>query len=908
MPVFSGKSRFYKWIVNDSAKEGFMSNTQNHFTSASLLHTRALPALLAALYLLVGATICCAQTFTVPDTSAQRRVVRGWVDTGIDLPRGRRVQLSASGNVDVGGGYGRFAAEGTTAFANVPGYPAETRYRYGLVARLTESRDNPEDELREDYAYGETRQFCARAGHLWLTVNDNYPSDNTGAFTVQVTIGSSCYADRPLFIPPDARSVTGDIWVTGMEVTQAVQTYPGNQIPLVGYKRTVVRVYLQSRDDVRGPWTDVTGRLTVRNISGSHAGGPIRDRVLLPSTNDSRAAITASTTGSHRDRWDDSLNFVLDLDQTASGEREFQVDISTIAGRPETNVTNNSLPRPLRVRFENIPGFSVFGVTYRTSRLAAAPWSHLEAPRRYSENIFPVANLWIVPWPGNPIPTFDSDPEPGLTAWDKADAWAADLLNTRYPEGGRRIFILQPDLDRGYHGLASPCACPGPGINITTRSTDNIEDPGPTMAHEIAHSWGRPHTFDPGGFPRSDFSLGNQVGIRTNTGLFGWGVELLPGQTADGRPARYDLMSYNAPFWATPFTYCELMARISGGRVSCADDVLRAQTPAEFSFVNASFNHLNRSPSWPNLAGDAVVSRSISTPQKERTFLYVSGWITPDGTAIFRPFEMKSSSTDMASQSQGNTYHLDLEDTTGQLLSTRGFDTPAPADYVKGSPVLFTMFVPYAPSTARIILRQGDKILASRTVSSNYPEVKLILEPKLGVGKQTISWEATDPDGDPLTFSLEYSADGGQTWIPLNKGMTETATEIDFQALPGSDEALLRILVSDGVNTSEARTRKPFRVPRKSPQVTLSIEKGDIVLDKPTLVLEGKAFDWEDGPIANTEAFVWSSDRDGILGFGPWIVLSKLSSGKQRITLTVYDSDKNSATASIDITGNKRKR
>jgi hypothetical protein len=176
--------------------------------------------------------------------------------------------------------------------------------------------------------------------------------------------------------------VTGDIWVTGMELTQAVQTYPGNQIPLVGYKRTVVRVYLQSRDDVRGPWTDVTGRLTVRNISGSHAGGPIRDRVLLPSTNDSRAAITASTTGSHRDRWDDSLNFVLDLDQTASGEREFQVEISTIARRPETNATNNSLPRPLRVRFENISGFSVFGVTYRTSSIAAAPWSHLEGARR----------------------------------------------------------------------------------------------------------------------------------------------------------------------------------------------------------------------------------------------------------------------------------------------------------------------------------------------------------------------------------------------------------------------------------------------------------------------------------------------------------------------------------------------
>jgi hypothetical protein len=629
--------------------------------------------------------------------------------------------------------------------------------------------------------------------------------------------------------------------------------------------------------------------------------------VLLPSTTDPRAAINASTTGSHRDSLDDSLNFVLDQDQTAPGEREFQIEISTIARRPEIDATNNSLSRPMRVQFKPVPGFSVFGVTYRTSSLAAAPRSHLELPRRYTENIFPIPNLWIVPWPGNPVPTFDSDPAPGLTAWQKADAWALDLLNNRYPDGGKRIFILQPDLDAGYHGLTTPCACPGPLVNITTRSTDNITDPGPTMAHEIAHSWGRPHTFDPGGFPRSDFSLGSQVGIRTNAGTFGWGIELLPGQTRDGRPARYDLMSYNAPFWITPYTYCQLMAAISAGEVTCPGEVLSARTSTEFRLVNASFIDIATSPSRPKLA-DTTVSHSLLNTQKEDIFLYVSGWITSDGTAIFRPFQMKSSSVDLASQKQGNTYHLDLEDTSGQLLSTRGFDTPLPADYVKGSPLLFAMFVPYDPKTARIILRQEEKILASRIVSRNYPKVKLIFEPKPDAAKQTVRWEASDADDDPLTFSVEYSADGGQTWIPLNAGMTETAMEIDFQDLPGSDKALLRVLASDGVNTSEDRLTEPFRVPRKGPQIILSTEKDEIILDKLPVVLESQAYDWEDGPITNADAFVWNSDRDGPLGFGSWITLSKLSSGKHKITLTVYDSDKNTSTASVYVTVRDKKQ
>ncbi len=689
-----------------------------------------------------------------------------------------------------------------------------------------------------------------------------------------------------------------------MEITQAIQNYPGNQIPPVGYKRTLVRVYLQSRDDTRGAWTDVTGRLTVRNLSGDHAGRPIPDRLLLPATTDPRAAITASTTGSHRDRWDDSLNFVLDLDQTAPGEREFQVEISTISRRPETDTTNNRLPRPMHLAFKPTISFSVFGLTYRTSILAAAPWSDLEAPRRYTENVFPVSNVWIVRWPGSPIPTFDSDPDPGPTAWAKADAWALDLLNRRYPEGGQRFFILQPDLDGGYHGMTTPCACPGARQNLTTRSTNNRTDPGPTMAHEIAHSWGRPHTFDPGGFPRDDGSVGNQVGIRSNTGPYGWGIELIPGQSGDGRPARYDLMSYDAPFWISTYTYCQLMSAISGGRITCPIDTGRERRTTELRLINASLVNSATSPLARIIYGAEDLKTPLIANQKERVFLYVSGWLTANGTAIFRPFEMKSSIADIPSKTQGKTYHLDLEDSNGQLLGNYGFDTPLPADYVKGTPILFSMFVPYDPATARIVLRQGDKVLANRSVSPNYPKVKLVSpdEQKVWDGKQVIRWEASDADGDQLTFSVEYSPDGGQTWIPLNVGLTQTSFEVNFQDIPGSDQALLRVLASDGVNTSAARTQNTFRVPRKGPQVALSTDKNEIVLERFPLVLQGNAFDWEDGPITNIEAYAWSSDRDGALGFGPWITLSNLSSGKHKITLTAYDSDKTAGAASLYVT------
>jgi hypothetical protein len=128
---------------------------------------------------------CIAQSFRVPGDTGRR-----WIDTQLDLKPGTLVQLAAKGKVDVGAGWGSYGPEGSQKFANVPGYPAETTYRYGVVARLTQSRSNPDDDLREQWAYGETHDHCAASGgHLWLTMNDDEPKDNKGEFVVDVSFG-----------------------------------------------------------------------------------------------------------------------------------------------------------------------------------------------------------------------------------------------------------------------------------------------------------------------------------------------------------------------------------------------------------------------------------------------------------------------------------------------------------------------------------------------------------------------------------------------------------------------------------------------------------------------------------------------------------------------------------------------
>lgn len=153
------------------------------------LAMRLLPAVFCCLVL---STLARADNdFTVPGTSG-----RNWVNTGLDIAPGTLLRLSATGQVDVGWGWGVHGPEGTRRCAPAPNYPTEaTRVCYGLVARLTESRTWSDDPLREDWSYGESPLHCAeQGGRLWLTVNDDDPDNNTGAFMVHLT-QTSC---RPL--------------------------------------------------------------------------------------------------------------------------------------------------------------------------------------------------------------------------------------------------------------------------------------------------------------------------------------------------------------------------------------------------------------------------------------------------------------------------------------------------------------------------------------------------------------------------------------------------------------------------------------------------------------------------------------------------------------------------------------
>ncbi|NOX61829.1 MAG: hypothetical protein GXP42_07770, partial [Chloroflexi bacterium] len=148
---------------------------------------------------------------------------------------------------------------------------------------------------------------------------------------------------------------------------------------------------------------------------------------------------------------------------------------------------------------------------------------------------------------------------------------------------------------------------------------------------------------------------------------------------------------------------------------------------------------------------------------------------------------------------------------------------------------------------------------------------------------------------------VQYSIDGGQTWRTLLVDWPQTSAVIDLTELPGSTQALFRVIAGDGVWIASDESDGDVSVPFKAPVASIVAPfSGAFLAEDQNLLLRGEAWDPET-PSPPDAAFQWRSDRDGALGEGRSLLLSSLSTGMHIITLTVTDDQGLSGSASITL-------
>jgi hypothetical protein len=279
--------------------------------------------------------------------------------------------------------------------------------------------------------------------------------------------------------------------------------------------------------------------------------------------------------------------------------------------------------------------------------------------------------------------------------------------------------------------------------------------------------------------------------------------------------------------------------------------------------------------------------------------LVVIGLINADGSVDLQPFHREVTGFSSGSGAVGE-FSLELLDADGGLLLEHRFDAQAVSHSESGK-MGFAEFAPWHAGARRIAIKRKDKVLAERLVSPNAPTVR-VLSPNGGesLGKETsILWDASDPDGDPLSYSVFYNDGVNSTWWPIAAGVTTTSIKVDTLLWPGSSQGRVKVRVTDGVNTAEGVSDRAFTVQRKSPLVAIiNAEERQEIGTEAHGRLVGIAYDPEDGLLPEA-SLVWTSDRDGMIGKGNRVELKSLSPGTHTLTLTATDSQGQKATAQV---------
>jgi ligand-binding sensor domain-containing protein len=155
----------------------------------------------------------------------------------------------------------------------------------------------------------------------------------------------------------------------------------------------------------------------------------------------------------------------------------------------------------------------------------------------------------------------------------------------------------------------------------------------------------------------------------------------------------------------------------------------------------------------------------------------------------------------------------------------------------------FSVRVAFPAGTSLVELKHAGQVIWSDTVSANPPAVTFSSPQAAGVYQPAtpipVAWSASDPNGDPLQFALEFSSDAGATWTPVIAGLTGNSYDLSAGYAPAGSQSRLRITASDGFNTTQAVSPLFTLAPRPPIALISQPEDGLTINEGAMLTLAG---------------------------------------------------------------------
>jgi hypothetical protein len=753
---------------------------------------------------------------------------------------------ATTANLNLAEGY-----KGWTVTGLVQQWVNGTRPNHGLMLRGPLTGDPNTNYYVRSFHSRESGWGAARCPRLALTVRSAQP--------LPTLTPTPTRTPTPTNTPTPTRTPTAtpavDLVIDAIEITQAIQDL-NNTVPLVANKRTYARGHVRARGT--SSVAHVLGRFTIVRDATSH--GP-----YVADNPGGRITVRSAP-----DRGNVNDSFFLEIPMTHLGAGALRVCLEVNPDRriSETNYANNQQCTDVTLTASPSVRVKVYDVRYRQGGTThqAGPF-HIGMLISWLRRAYPTAN---VEWRMATLDWTDPNP-PSAYGDDGCDKVNELLARQRALDGSPprwRYYGLVGDTGgfmRGCSAGIPAYIASGPtGLPRNNFAWDTDGSYGDWYGgHELGHTYGRVHAEfcgagGGGPYPYPEGRIGGPAGAPQR--YFGWDIEQRQVYPWDWT----DVMTYCANEWISDFTYTGIRERL----IAEGAGAMQAAAFPEATEYLAVFGRANLTQGTATLG---TLYRLTDIPAGEAP--------TPS-----------------------NDWSLALLDAGGGTLASYPFTPKVDSETDPGEDVMASIIetVPWKPGTARIVVRYQGQAIAERLVSANAPTVQ-VLAPNGGevLGSSAlVRWTASDPDGDPLTYALLYSADNGATWQTVATQLTETQQTVDLTELPGSDQARFRVMASDGVNTGSDESDAGFKVPRKAPQaLIIAPDQGANFLPEQQVVLAGEGYDVEDGNLA-AAALRWSSDRQGDLGSGRHLSVTGLQDGRHVITLRVTDSHGQSSTAS----------
>lgn len=320
----------------------------------------------------------------------------------------------------------------------------------------------------------------------------------------------------------------------------------------------------------------------------------------------------------------------------------------------------------------------------------------------------------------------------------------------------------------------------------------------------------------------------------------------------------------------------------------CTSSVLPTKWISPYRYKNWA-----STPSFPS----ALMAAPINS-------IYISGILNSNGTGSLEPAYFAAGMP--LTPSTTGAYTITLSG-PGILIS-HSFDVFF--QDIEGNPlatVPFNFVLADPGNVTGIQLRHGSDLLASISKAAVSPTADFIA-PADGTlsGVTSIVWSIT-PGTQPVSAlfqTLEFSANNGDTWIPVGINIPGIVTTylLDTAQLPKTNDfGRLRLVISDGLNNIKVESPFIYSVGNHSPAVYIqSPIEGSFIPGSTQVILKGDASDVDEDTALPESKFLWTMDGDITLGIGR-SVNAVLPNGRHTLLLSVLDSQGAIGTSSITV-------